>query len=254
MSKVEHLPGNSTIFAVLLIILIPLQFLRATPVEFGDNLIKNPDAELGDGSNDGYDVVGVPEWDTDGNFTVVKYGAVFNGVKFPDFDSPGPDDRGNNFFSGGPSNISSSAMQIIDVSEATDEIDLGTVGYDLSGYFGGWEAQNDYATLTIVFQDNNGKFIQSAAIGSITASNRGNDTGLLFQDINGFLPAKTRQIEVLLEMNRVSSGAYNDGFADNLSLVLVPLPSTVILLGTGILVMRRYHHISRRTRHCPTKK
>ena len=244
MSKVEHLPGNSTIFAFLLTILIPLQFLRATPVEFGDNLIKNPDAELGIGSAGGYDVVDVPEWNTVGNFTVVNYGAP----KFLDFDSSGPDDRGINFFAGGPSNIASSAFQIIDVSDASYEIDQGIVSYNLSGYFGGYYNHEDYTTLTAVFQDGNGDVLDSVIIGQISVSDRDTTTGLLFRDTQGLLPTNTRQIEVLLEMNRLH-GAYNDGYADNLSFVLVPLPSTIILLGTGILAMRRYRRISGRPRH-----
>ena len=253
MVTIKYLSRNSAIFTVMLILLLPLQCLKATTIEFGTNLIENGTAELGVGSTGGYDVLDVPEWDTVGNFTVVNYGAGSGSSKFPDFDSPGPDDRGINFFAGGPGNATSSAVQIIDVSGAAYEIDQGTVGYDLSGYFGGWEGQNDNAVLTVLFQDNNGNVLGSDAIGSISASDRGNDTSLLYRDTQGFLPTDTRQIEVLLVMNR-TDGSYNDGYADNLSFVLVPLPSTFILLGTGILAMRRYQRISRRPRHSQVGK
>jgi hypothetical protein len=245
----EHLPGKSTIFAVVLILLIPLQCLRATTIEFGDNLIENGNAELGNGSN-GYEYVDVPGWTRlEGGFTVVSYGTT----AFPGPESPGPDDRGNNFFSGGNNIAFSSASQVIDVSDLAVEIDMGTVNFNLSGYFGGYYDHEDNATLTVLFQDDIGNVLGSAAIGQVSVSDRDKITGLLYRDTQGFLPTDTRQIEVLLEMNRVH-GAYNDGYTDNLSFVLVPLPSTIILLGTGILAMRRYQRISRRSRHFPANK
>jgi len=249
MVTIQHLPRNSAIFTVVLILLVPLQYLNATTIEFGTNLIENGNAELGDGSN-GYEYVDVPGWTKlEGGFTAVSYGAN----AFPDTESPGPDDRGNNFFSGGNNYTLSSAYQIIDVSDIASEIDEGTVAFDLSGYFGGYYDHEDNATLTVLFQDDSGDTLGSAAIGQVSVSDRDKTTGLLFQDTQGFLPTDTRQIEVLLEMNRVH-GAYNDGYTDNLSFVLVPLPSTIILLGTGILAMRRYQRISRRPRHSPAKK
>lgn len=249
MIMIKYLSGNYFILAIMLVFLVPLPCLKATPVEFGDNLIRNPDAELGIGSVGGYDIVDVPEWNAVGNFTVVNYGAP----KFLDFDSSGPDDRGINFFSGGPSNIASSAFQIIDVSDAAYEIDQGIVSYNLSGYFGGYDNHEDNATLTAVFQDSNGDVLGSAIIGQVSVSDRDTTTGLLFRDAQGLLPTNTRQVEVLLEMNRIH-GAYNDGYADNLSFVLVPLPSTIILLGTGILAMRRYQRLSRRSQHFSINK
>ena len=115
------------------------------------------------------------------------------------------------------------------------------------GWIGGYYDHEDNAALTVLFQDSSGGVLGSATIGQVSVSDRDRVTGLLFQDTQGFLPTDTRQIEVLLEMNRVH-GAYNDGYADNLSLVLVPLPSSFILLGTGILAMRRYQRIWRRPR------
>src|SRR5258707_7361945 len=65
----------------------------------GINLITNGDAEAGIGSTDG-SVVTIPGWDRIGNFgTVVQYGSPGG---FPDLSSPGPHDRGGNFFAGGP--------------------------------------------------------------------------------------------------------------------------------------------------------
>ncbi len=60
-------------------------------------------------------------------------------------------------------------------------------------------------------------------IGPITAAQRGNHTGFVHVTANGVVPAGTVWAEVDVTMTRVSlAGPYNDGYADNLSLVLLP--------------------------------
>ena len=259
MSRFEHLL-RSTIFAVLLTLLVPLQYCKGIPIEFefGINLIENPNAEDGVGSDNGKQV-DVPGWIQDDYFTVVEYGTVIASGAFPDFDDPGPSDRGKNFFAGGETWLPTSAYQIIDISPANIvEIDEGTVSYELSGYLGGYFTKPDQATLIASFQNSSGGELGSATIGPVTQLDRFEfsgtwQTGLLLRDTQGFVPEGTRQIKITLTMDK-ADGGYNDGYADNLSLVLVPLPSTIILLGTGVLAMRRYHHISGRARRSPIKK
>jgi len=183
---------------------------------FSVNLIVNGDAEAGVGSSSGFDVVVVPGWTTSGNFTVVVYGAPGG---FPTATDPGPSDRGRNFFAGGPNNASSSASQIIDVSDGAAAIDAGAVTVTLSGFLGGFANQNDNAVLTPTFKNSNGVSLGSSSIGPVTAANRANATGLLSRSSNGAVPAGTREIAVVLQMTR-TAGAYNDGFAGNLSLTL----------------------------------
>jgi hypothetical protein len=60
----------------------------ATPL--GTNLLVNGDAEAGDGSLSGSDVLPVPGWTTTNNFTVVSYSV---GGGFPAPDAPGPAER-----------------------------------------------------------------------------------------------------------------------------------------------------------------
>jgi hypothetical protein len=217
---------------------------------FGSNLIRNGDAEQGDGSDSGYDVVAIPDWTRlGGNLTVVSYGAP----GFPDSQSPGPGDRGANFFAGGPDSALSLAFQIINVVPYALEIDEGWVSFDMSGYFGGWEDDPDDATLTALFLDSNLEILGSAMIGPVSASDRGNVTGLLSRDTQGAVPKGTRRIKVLLTMIR-ANGAYNDGYGDNLSLVLVPLPSTFVLFGAGMIGLLRYRRGSRRARRFPDNK
>jgi hypothetical protein len=193
----------------------------------GQNLIRNGGAEAGKGSSSGFDVVPVPKWNEKGNFTVIKYTA---GGGFPTPEDPGPPDRGNKFFAGGPRGLSSSASQVADVSanaREIDDVDTG-VTFTLSGYLGGFGGQEDNAKLTARFRGADGSVLAESTIGPVTATDRNNQTALLLRTSEGTVPAGTRTIRILLEMTR-AGGTSNDGYADNLSLVLTtpnatPLP------------------------------
>ena len=178
---------------------------------FGANLIFNGNAEAGSASPAGYEVVPVPGWTTTSNFTVGQYGVG----GFPKTDDPGPADRGKNLFAGGPNNASSSAVQIIDVSAAADAIQKDEVTFNLAGYLGGWEGQNDSAVLTATYRDVNDKVLGRTVLGPVLADYRNRKSGLWPLNQSGALPLATRKIEFELQMTR-TDGNYNDGYADNL--------------------------------------
>jgi hypothetical protein len=187
----------------------------AAKAAYGKNLIKNPDAEVGEGSNTGADVYPVPSWQTSDNFTVTVYGAS----GFPAPGDPGPPMRGLNFFAGGPGTPSSSAQQSIDVSALASGIDTGSVGFTLSGWLGGFESQDDQASLRADFTDLHGSVLGTTTLAGPTASERNNVTGLFQRVGKGSVPAGTRKVLVVITMTR-AGGDYNDGYADALSLVL----------------------------------
>lgn len=187
---------------------------------FGQNLISNSDAEAGQGSTGGA-VPDVPGWTANGNFTVVEYGAPGG---FPSSSDPGPPDRGQIFFAGGENNESSSASKAIDVSTEASQIDAGNVAFELSGYLGGFAHQPDNAKLTATFRDASNAGLGSATIGPVTPADRTNAKGLLQRETEGSIPAATRKIEVQIQMTRLE-GSYNDGYADNLSLLLTESPA-----------------------------
>lgn len=175
------------------------------------NLFDNPDAEDGSASPDGQTVVQVPGWTTSGNFTVVGYGTP---GEFPTTGDPGPSNRGNNFFAGGPDNATSTALQVIDVPSGWEGvIDGGWVGFQMAGYFGGFAAEEDNAILDLACKDAQGAVLSSAAIGPVTAADRGNQTGLLARWWAWQVPPGTRRFDLLLTMTRVD-GSYNNAFAD----------------------------------------
>ena len=185
------------------------------------NLIVNGGAEAGPGG-DGNSVIAPPGWTTSGNFTVVDY--VLGGpLGFPGLTSPGPLDRGANFFSGGPPNASSSAWQAIGLTGYAGQIDHGTVAYVLTGWLGGYDGQDDNATLTVTFQDVNGVSLGAATLAPVLAADRGNVSGFVDRVQEGTIPVGTRSVLVQLVMTRAGGGGvFNDGYADNLSFVVMP--------------------------------
>lgn len=207
---------------------------------FETNLIVNGGAEAGTGSSTGNDVLAVPGWTTVGNFTVVQYGAPGG---YPSATDPGPANRGANFFAGGPNNASSSASQTINESADAAAIDRGGVSFDLAGYLGGYINQRDNAVLTVTFLSGSNATLGSASIGPVTVGDRSSATGLLLRTTSGLVPVGTRSIGVTLQMTRLD-GDYNDGYADNLSLILhssaVPEPSSLVTLALGALSLGAY--------------
>jgi len=182
------------------------------------NLIKNPGAEAapgGDGS-----VVKVPDWTrpNGSSFTVVKYGASGG---FPDSTSPGPPGRGKNFFAGGlTGGTVNTASQTESLKGYAAKIDGGHVGFTLAGWFGGFGFQADNASLKVTWKDASGKAIGAqSAVGFVTPAARHNTTGLLQRSKSGTVPKGARSVLVQAICTTVTP-AYDDGYLDNLSLVL----------------------------------
>lgn len=193
----------------------------------GSNLIVNGDAEVGDGVTAVSQQVSVPGWRTDGSFTAARYGTE----GFPGLADPGPAARGNNLFVGGPcedlvppdcSDRTARAVQTVSIRAVAGLVDQGALRFRLSGFLGGYLGQEDSAVVRIVFLSSTGRALGSASIGPVTAAQRGNVTGLLERIVRGRVPVGTRSIRVTLTMTKQAGvGAYNDGFADNLRLVLI---------------------------------
>lgn len=190
----------------------------STPeVKFGRNLIFNGDGEYDRGFRSALPDQSISGWDDPGpdRMTVIQYGSPGG---WPTHSDPGPPNRGSNFFCGGGSPLSE-IKQSIDLSTLASAIDAGAGRYDLSAFLGGWTSQNDRASFTARFFHPNGAQLGSATLGPVTAANRNNQTGLLPRQTSGTIPAGTRHAQVLLSAQR-EGGSDNDGYADNLSLVV----------------------------------
>jgi thiamine biosynthesis lipoprotein len=193
-----------------------------TSTRFGANLIFNGGAEHGGGYDDAASNAGIGGWTDTGTMTVIRYGAPEG---FPGIDAPGPAQPGRHFFCGGTDSVSA-IHQVIDVADIATEIDTGRVVFALTGWFGGYSDQRDLASLTARFLDERGAELQAVTIGNVTVDNRraafGGEgdqlTGLLPQAAGGRVPPETRRINIRLAAEAGTGD--NDGYADNLSLVL----------------------------------
>ena len=216
-------------------------------VSFGTNLIANGDAEADVGSSTGDTIGPVTGFVTDGPFTVVKYDI---GGGFPAVTDAGPADRGLNFFAGGPNAAVSTGTQVLGLSNIATAIDTGQVSFEFSGYFGGFSTQADNAELSLTFVDALGAQLRTQSIGGVTPADRGNVTGMLMRGIGDVVPVGARSATVALTLTRLA-GSYDDGFADNLSLVLsappVPEPGTYAMLlgGLGLLGLYTRRRVTR---------
>lgn len=183
---------------------------------FDTNLVANGDAESGPGFPNDTKSTSVPDWTISGALSVIQYGASGG---FPDNTSPGPTDRGKNFFYGGPGAPRSTAVQSISVSSEKAAIATGVVSFTLSGYLGGYSSQTDNTVLIADFKSSTGSVLKHVVLGPVTNTDRKGQTGLLQCSAIGLVPKGASSVVIKLVMTRYMGGD-NDGSADNVSLVL----------------------------------
>ncbi len=180
------------------------------------NLLTNGDVETGNGSADGITGgVPVPGWQETGPARANKYGIA---GAFQQLADPGPSNPGKNYLAGGPDNEFSQLGQLIQLNHPADAIDNGQLRFVLSGWLGGVGDEDDSAIASVYFRNSQGELLSEARIGPISAKLRGNLTGLLYAETSQMVPSNARTAEVLVQFN--STGGYNNGAADNLSLVI----------------------------------
>jgi len=188
------------------------------PVRKGINLISNAGAEATPGAAASADRV-LTDWETSQNNTVATAQLYGKAGYAPAFSASGV-----NYFYGGVTGSTAASQhsiaQTIGVSELAAEIDASQIAFDLSGYFGGFDTQNDTAALKCDFLSASGAVLASATIGDVTAQNRKNVTKLLLRSATGTVPAQTRTARLTLTFKKIADGTFNDGSADNLSLIL----------------------------------
>jgi Protein kinase domain/S-layer homology domain len=188
---------------------------------FGNNLLVNGNAEAGDGSATGFDLVFVPGWATVGNLTVVDYDIPKDG--FLKHSHTLPPDSADRYFAGGPGGDVTTATQIIDLAAVAPTIDSGAVGYTLSGSLGGPSNGDSQASLKATFRDAVGKNLAVAAVPPASSSDRRYQAGLIHRSVFGEIPIGTRTVEVRLQLAD-DEKTYNRAYADSLSFVLSPPP------------------------------
>jgi len=152
----------------------------------------------------------------------IRYGA-YGG--FPSSTSPGTaTKRGKNFFAGGYSTANKSSIyQTLDLAWAAAAVDAGKGKYTLSAYLGGYGSTENDARVIVKFFNAAGKALASKTIGPVTPPDRANNTGLFPRTFSGSVPRMARKARVTVIFTRYA-GSYNDGYADNVSLVFKKVP------------------------------
>jgi hypothetical protein len=191
--------------------------VTAAPVcpSCGHNLILNPGADAAKGTSTD-SVVTVPHWKGTHGFTAATYAWGKSGGGDLSPTSPGPKNRGANYFYGGPDSAVSTGTQVVSV--AAGGITTGKVHWTMAGWLGGFSSQADHAVLDVTFENAKGKAIATYGIGPVTEAQRGGVSKLLFRQRTGVVPTGTRELKFELIMTR-DAGSDNDGLADSLSLV-----------------------------------
>ena len=191
---------------------------------YGDNLVVNGDAEGSTSVPDTSTTTMLPPagWATTGSLTAARYDGSGG---FPTSSTPGPVNRGTNFFAGGRGsggmggvNIST-AQQNISLLSFLGDIAEGRVGYSLSAFLGGYSNDDDNSSLNLSFLDASSNVLASVSLSAVLAIDRTNVTSLLYREAKGFVPAGSKWARLLLTMTKVK-GMYNDASADNITFSL----------------------------------
>ena len=194
-------------------------FVNTSDLKASINKILNGDFETGD----------LTGWTT----TSPDPSTVLNGTF-------GIESLGSYFYRAGQSPFSE-VVQAIDVSDLSSDIDSGVAEATLSGYLGSWSNDDIIVVEASFFNSTDedlGNTISISAIdnpllssGSLGLTNDGN-----LETTIGDIPVGARSIIMKIRSQR-TLGSDNDGYADNLSIVVsVPEPSTyALLLGASIL-------------------
>lgn len=195
---------------------LPIPSTVPTVPSFNVNLIKNGNAEAGPGTNNAANIEPIPGWTRQGAIDVVLYAPSNDGVVA--LTDPGPSDRGKNYFSGGVNSALSSMTQTVDISAASALLSQGNIQFTLSAWLGGFLNQDDNAKVTVQFVSANGQVLGTAGVGPVLAAERHNVNGLVQRSTTGKVPTGAAKVVVTVTMTR-EAGGYNDGSADDLSLV-----------------------------------
>jgi hypothetical protein len=187
------------------------------------NVLLNPGGETGAAATDGISNICPQGWTCNAMFprtTLVRYGTT----TFPGAAESTRIGGGNNFFAGGPDNNLSGAEQIVDLG-TQPEFTTGAVKVTYGGCLGGFGDQNDLARVLLTFRtvdDPDGLSpSNTVSLDGPTAAQRGNATAFrpVFQTVT--VPPTTHSFRLTVSFQRDSVG-YNDGYADNLSVVFGP--------------------------------
>ena len=177
--------------------------------------------------------------DNEGFTQILPYGANCGGMcSFPSPYDEGPVLRGSNFFYMGSTDNHVNGTNLwlnnrISLAPIQAAVNSGKVRYILSGYFGGGTIQNDTAQLHMFFETDSGSFVGDVIVGDVMPADRQYKTGLIYREKTGYIPSGTQDINLALQAGHMSGSYWRTGYADNLSLILIPMQTYLPLVVNG---------------------
>ncbi len=181
------------------------------------NLLVNGDAELQSCTKDWTAQTSIPGWRVvRGAGSVLCYSAFdFTGQTLA---TPSHEAGGKALFAA--PGADTQMEQVVDVAAAGAGIDRSQVGFNLSGWLGGWRDLPERATLTAIFLDADGNATGSpVVITDADAQARHGEPALLLRRAKGSVPRGTRRIAVIVQFLS-GMASFHNAYADNLSLKL----------------------------------
>jgi hypothetical protein len=193
---------------------LALTWEAAEPLQTSENLIANPGAEIVVGETD------IPGWQAPEGFLTPRLFFYDDSEDNPSPTGPGPEERGFHLFAGGAEGELTSMQQSVTLESSwTEAAQNGRVKFSFGAFLGGKLLEEDYASASLTFLDAEGQALGRIDLPTITPREREGQTGLLPVAMNDYIPAGTRVIVVELSFHGFEGG-FNDGYADNLELVL----------------------------------
>lgn len=181
-------------------------------VPLGRNLVANPGAEDQRGGTSATDAPQPTGWSAPAG---MEPGVIVYGTGGYPTTAPG---GGTNFFSGAAESRARMSQQF-EVCSLADRIDEGGVVADVSALLGGFSTQSDRASVVVTFADGADGRLGVATLGPVTPADRADQTTMVARSQRVEVPAGTRSMTVAVVFER-ASGISNDGYADNISVVL----------------------------------
>ncbi len=194
--------------------MLALNWETAEPLRRSENLVANPGAEIVVGETE------IPGWQVPEGFATPRIFFYEDSEENPSPDAPGPEERGFHLFTGGANGEPSGMQQMVVLDGSWQEaINESRVKLSLGAFLGGRLFEEDYASVSLTFLDANQQPLGRIELPTITPREREGETGLFPSAMSDYLPAGTSQLLVEVIFSGFEGG-FNDGYADNLELVL----------------------------------
>jgi hypothetical protein len=179
------------------------------------------------------------------NFTMPNYLAPAGGLAYG---NPGAGSTGA---------VSTSTFPLAPISLTTGsgvsaaQIDSGAAAYDFRAQFSTWRFQGDWSEVSVTFKDSANAAIGTpvilggeaftAALGAGQNPNYADARAWGESILQGIVPAGARTIDVSFNATKVPDGTNIDGYLDNVSLSVAPVPepATITLSGFAALAWLR---------------